>query len=217
MSFQRSLNSLLSLFFALSSFTMLQIPTSIFIPLILGIITKMCSCSLEIQVKFTSHYDESWDFVSSPNITITSRGWNNRQLSVDRERRNGRVRSAGHEDGWPPEKIPNMEAVPRTANFACVVGIPGSALVLLMESLRLNQGSVLFLTPPLYDDCCCGVVWRPGHLIPTWISSEWSWHPANGRQAQFRLFLRHHHGFTFPSILVFLPIPFTGVHCKSPP
>lgn len=76
--------------------------------------------------------------MSYPNITITSRGWNNRQLSVDRERRNGRVWSAGHEDGWPPEKIPSVEAVPRTAIFACVVGIPGSALVLLMESLRLN-------------------------------------------------------------------------------
>lgn len=76
--------------------------------------------------------------MSYPNIIITSRGWNNRQLSVDRERRIGRVWSAGHEDGWPPEKFPNVEAVPRIANLACVVGIPGSALVLLMESLRLN-------------------------------------------------------------------------------
>lgn len=55
-------------------------------------------------------------------------------MSVDRERRNGRVWSAGHEDGWPPEKIPNVEALPRTANFAYVVSIPGSTLVLLRKA-----------------------------------------------------------------------------------
>lgn len=63
------------------------------------------------------------------NVTITGREWDKGQLSVDRERRNGRVWSTGHCDGQTP---------PQRARFTCVVGVLGSALVLLAEILAVS-------------------------------------------------------------------------------
>uniref|UniRef100_A0A2K6AVV9 Uncharacterized protein n=1 Tax=Macaca nemestrina TaxID=9545 RepID=A0A2K6AVV9_MACNE len=132
-------------------------PTIILILLIPGITTKMYTHYLDFQevkclVTIMMEAGTRWLLL---NVTITSREWDKGQLRVDRERRNGRVWSMGHYDGQTP---------PGRARFACVVGLLGSDLVLLAESLAVSPLPVvqaeesdfpwfcLFLQATLPDD-----------------------------------------------------------------
>lgn len=83
-----------------------------------------------------------------PDVTIASRGWDKKQLSVVRDRRNGRVLSPGHQDRQPPGRAPNLGAASRRASCASVVGFPGGTLLLWVEGSSWRENSPKFSPLP---------------------------------------------------------------------